>query len=221
MHILSIFMHIYLKAVPNGCLALPCSINSRWGRRGVVLTSYALVSTICCGCVPVPGSLQIVSLSIPFQDVCCDGADVVCHQFCFSALISIPYLEDALSICLTRLASFASFPPSDGKVSSLWCWRRFSQRMILLPLGNPACSSAMMSCLGSQSIQDDPEHHLACMVRAYLEVAFLRKHNHQRLRPWSWPLTRLPDFVADDGEYVYHRLSSMFQQLCRDVVDGC
>jgi len=53
-------------------------------------------------------------------------------------------------------------------------------------------------CLGSQSIQDDPEHHLACMaqtdgpvVLAQLEVAFLRKHNDQRLRPWSWPLTRI------------------------------
>ena len=53
-------------------------------------------------------------------------------------------------------------------------------------------------CLGSQSIQDDPEHHHACMaqtdgpvVLAQLEVAFLRKHNGQRLRPWSWPLTRI------------------------------
>lgn len=53
-------------------------------------------------------------------------------------------------------------------------------------------------CLGSQSIQDDPEHHLACMaqtdgpvVLAQLEVAFLRNHNDQRLRPWSWPLTQI------------------------------
>ena len=37
----------------------------------------------------------------------------------------------------------------------------------------------------------------------------------------SMELATHPDLVADDGEYVYHRLSSMFQQLCRDVVDCC
>ena len=86
MHILSIFTHSYLKAVPNGCLALPCSINLQWSRRGAVLTSYryALVSSICCRCVSVPGSLQM--FPCPFHSEMSAGMVLTlfnCHQFCF------------------------------------------------------------------------------------------------------------------------------------------
>ena len=61
--------------------ALPCSLNSAWSRRVAVLTS----SSICCVCVPVPGSLQMVSLSIPLH--CLSIVSFVCLSFSSPPLV--------------------------------------------------------------------------------------------------------------------------------------
>ena len=58
---------------------LACSLNLRWSCWGAVLTSCAQVFFICCGCVPLLGTLQVVSLSIPLHSFLCLPLSLLLH----------------------------------------------------------------------------------------------------------------------------------------------
>ena len=66
-----------------------------------------------------------------------------------------------------------------------WCWRYFSQRIrrlkicsvVLFPALKPACSLAMISACGPQSVQNDLQHDCGTLYRA---VEFTTDANHYK-----------------------------------------
>ncbi|KAK3862576.1 hypothetical protein Pcinc_031573 [Petrolisthes cinctipes] len=49
------------------------------------------------------------------------------------------------------------------------------------------------------------------IILAKLVIAFLGNYNDQRLRPWFWPLSCLPDLVADDGFFYSNDLGQIWR----------
>ena len=100
--------------------------------------------------------------------------------------------------------------------------------MVLLPAMKPACSSANNLRFWLQSVQYDLQHDFAwvadeadrSVVLALLQVAFLGECDDQRLGPWGWPFSRLPNPVADCRESGDYILSTCLDQFCWDVVDS-
>ena len=110
------------------------------------------------------------------------------------------------------------------------------QKMFLTedPLcGAPACSEACLLFsdnllrLWLQSVLYDLQRDFAwvtneadrSVVLALLQVAFLGKCNDQGLGPRGWPISCLPDLVADcreSGDF----LSTYLDQSCWEVVDS-
>ena len=58
------------------------------------------------------------------------------------------------------------------------------------------------------------------VVLALLQVAFLGKREDQGLGPQGWPLSCLPDLVADCRESGNYVLFTRFDQFCWDVVNS-
>ena len=78
-----------------------------------------------------------------------------------------------------------------------------------------------------QSLQFDLRHDFAwvayeadrSVVLALLQVAFPGKCDDQRMGPQCWPLSCLPDLLADCRENGDHVLSTCLDQFCWGVVN--
>jgi len=111
---------------------------------------------------------------------------------------------------------------------------QYSQIRDLISCSPSLSESRLFICnfrfdLHSDPFQYDPKKDVSCMgdksncsvICTLFKITFLGKWNERGERPLLWPLTSFPDRHTYSVHSVQYRLSSCFEQFCRDLIRTC